>query len=45
VQRPGASQPRGAALDAQIQNLDKKLATSGSLKDAAALVKARRAAR
>jgi hypothetical protein len=45
VQRPGASQARGAALDAQIQTLDKKLATSGSLKDAAALLKARRAAR
>jgi hypothetical protein len=41
----GASQPRGAALNAQIQNLDRKLAPSGSLKDAAALVGARRAAR
>jgi hypothetical protein len=45
VQRPGVSQPRGAARDAQIQNLTKRLETSGSLKDAAALLRARRAAR
>jgi hypothetical protein len=45
VQRPGVSQPRGAARDAQIQNLSKRLETSGSLKDAAALLRARRAAR
>jgi hypothetical protein len=44
VQRPGVSQPRGAALDAQIQNLIKRLETSGSLKDATALLRARRAA-
>jgi hypothetical protein len=45
VQRPGVSQPRGAAHDAQVQNLTKRLETSGSLKDAAALLRARRAAR
>jgi hypothetical protein len=45
VQRPGVSQPRGAAQDAQVQNLTKRLETSGSLKDAAALLRARRAAR
>jgi hypothetical protein len=44
VQRPGVAQPRGAAQDAQIQNLTKRLETSGSLKDAAALLRARRAA-
>ena len=44
VQRPGVSQPRGAVLDAQVQNLTKRLETSGSLKDAAALLRARRAA-
>ena len=45
VQRPGVSQPRGAAHDVQVQNLTKRLETSGSLKDAAALLRARRAAR
>jgi len=45
VQRPGVSQPRGAAHAAQIQNLTRRLETSGSLKDAAALLRARRAAR
>jgi hypothetical protein len=45
VQRPGVSQPRGAARDAQIQALSKRLEESGSLKDAAALLRARRAAR
>jgi hypothetical protein len=45
VQRPGASQGKGAAQDAVIQNLTKKLEASGSLKDAAALLRARRSAR
>jgi hypothetical protein len=50
VQRPGASQPKGAAQegaaqDALVQNLSKKLEASGSLKDAAALLRARHAAR
>ncbi len=44
VQRPGVSQLRGAALDAKIQALAKQLETSGSLKDAAALIAARRKA-
>lgn len=43
VQRPGVSQSRGAVHEAQIQNLTKRLETSGSLKDAAALLRARRA--
>ena len=45
VQRPGTSQGRGAAQEEMIQNLIKKLEASGSLKDAAALVRARRAER
>jgi len=44
AQRPGVAQPRGAAQDAQIQALDKRLEASGSLKDAAALIAARRKA-
>jgi hypothetical protein len=47
VQRPGVSQPRGAAHDAQIQALNQKLETakgSNALKVAAQLVAARRAA-
>ena len=44
VQRPGVSQPRGAAQDAAIQALSKRLETSGNLKDAAALIAARRKA-
>jgi phage terminase large subunit len=43
VQRPGVSQPKGAAQDAQIQHLTQKLEKTGNLKDAAALLKARRA--
>jgi hypothetical protein len=43
VQRPGVSQPKGAALDAQIQHLTQKLEKTGNLKDAAALLRARRA--
>jgi hypothetical protein len=45
AQRPGVSQGRGAAQEAAIQNLTKRLDASGSLKDAAALLRARRAAR
>ncbi len=45
VQRPGVAQPRGTAQTVQIQNLTKRLETSGSLKDATALLRARRAAR
>ena len=44
VQRPGVAQPRGAALDAALQALNKQLETSGNLKDAAALIAARRKA-
>jgi hypothetical protein len=44
VQRPGVAQPRNAAADQHIQNLKQKLDQSGSLKDAAALVAARRKA-
>jgi hypothetical protein len=39
------SQGKGAAPDTLVQNLSKKLEASGSLKDAAALLRARRAAR
>jgi Recombination endonuclease VII len=45
VQRPGVSQPKGAAQEAVIQNPTEKLDASGSLKDAAALLKAHRAVR
>ena len=44
VQRPGVAQPRGAAQDAKIRALAEQLETSGSLKDAAALIAARRKA-
>lgn len=45
VQRPGVSPPRGTPQDAAIQALNKRLETSGNLKDAAALIVARRKAR
>lgn len=45
VQRPGAAPSRGAASEAQVQALSKRLETTGSLRDAAALLRARRAAR
>ena len=45
VQRPGAAPSQGAGSEAQIQALNKRLETTGSLRDAAALVRARRAAR
>ena len=44
VQRPGVGQARGAAEHQQIQNLDKRFSTTGSVKDAAELLKARRKA-
>ena len=42
VQRPGVAAPRGN--DSNIQNLSKKLETTGRIEDAAAVVAARRAA-
>jgi hypothetical protein len=45
VQRPGAAPSQGAASEAQIQALSKRLESTGSLRDAAALVRARRTAR
>ena len=45
VQRPGAARSESAASEAQIQALGKRLESTGSLRDAAALVRARRAAR
>jgi hypothetical protein len=44
VQRPGVAPPRGAAVAQNVQNLSKKLDSSGSIKDAAALLTARRKA-
>jgi hypothetical protein len=44
VQRPGVAQPRGAAQDAVVQNLTKRLDQTGTLKDAARLVAERRKA-
>jgi hypothetical protein len=45
VQRPGAASSRNADLDARLNALDQRLERSGSLKDAAALLVARRSAR
>ncbi len=44
VQRPGASQPRGAAQNAVVQGLTAQLEKTGSLKDAARLLVERRKA-
>jgi hypothetical protein len=44
VQRPGVAQPRGAAQDAVVQNLTKRLDQTGNLKDAARLLAERRKA-
>jgi hypothetical protein len=44
VQRPGVAQPRGAAQDAVVQNLAKRLDQTGNLKDAARLLAERRKA-
>ena len=42
VQRPGVSPPKGQSDDIRIKNLEKALERTGSLKDATALLKARR---
>jgi hypothetical protein len=44
VQRPGVAQPRGAAHDAVVQNLTRRLDQTGNLKDAARLIAERRKA-
>jgi hypothetical protein len=44
VQRPGTVQPKGAAAAADVQNLFKRLDQTGSVKDAARALMARRAA-
>ncbi len=44
VQRPGVSQPRGASDDQAVQSLNNKFERTGSLKDAAALLTAKRMA-
>jgi hypothetical protein len=44
VQRPGVAQPRGAAQDAVVQSLAKRLDQTGNLKDAARLLAERRKA-
>jgi len=44
VQRPGTPQPRGAAQDERVKVLDQRLNQSGNVKDAAALLAARRKA-
>src|SRR5579883_2135869 len=44
VQRPGAAQPRGAAHEAVVQNLTRRLEASGNIKDAARLLAERRKA-
>jgi hypothetical protein len=45
VQRPGVAKDKGAAQDAVVQNLTKRLDQTGSLKDAARLIAERRKAR
>jgi hypothetical protein len=45
VQRPGAATARAGTDEARVQHLTQRLEQTGSLKDAAALVRARRAAR
>ena len=45
VQRPGPAPARGADADEQVKNLNERLTTSGSLRDAAALLAAQRRAR
>jgi hypothetical protein len=45
VQRPGAATVRQGTDEARVQNLTQRLDQTGSLKDAAALLRARRAAR
>jgi hypothetical protein len=43
VQRPGPAPARGADADERVRNLDERLNQSGTLRDAAALLAARRA--
>lgn len=43
VQRPGTSKPSGSAVSERVQALDSKLSNSGSLRDAQALLAAKRA--
>ncbi len=45
VQRPGVAQGANASREAHIQSLETRLSQTGSAKDAAALLRARRAAR
>jgi hypothetical protein len=45
VQRPGAATSRAGTDEARVQHLTQRLEQTGSLKDAAALLRARRAAR
>ncbi len=45
VQRPGAATARAGTDEARVQHLTERLEQTGSLKDAAALLRARRAAR
>jgi hypothetical protein len=45
VQRPGAATPRQGTDEARVQHLTQRLEQTGALRDAAALVRARRAAR
>jgi hypothetical protein len=45
VQRPSAATTQPAAREQELQNLSRRLDQTGSLKDAAALLRARRAAR
>ncbi len=42
VQRPGTARPQGADKDLRIKNLEKQLERSGNIKDAVALMQARR---
>jgi hypothetical protein len=44
VQRPGAATPRQGTDEARVQHLTQRLEQTGSLRDAAALLRARRAA-
>lgn len=44
VQKPGSPRPRGADEGLRIKNLEKQLERSGSIKDAVALMQARRTA-
>lgn len=44
VQRPGAATPRQGTDEARVQHLTQRLEQTGSLRDAAALVRARRSA-